>query len=164
MAPLETLYSRRCRSHIEWYEEGKARFLGPNLVHQAIEKVRMIRERLKTAQSRQKSYVDVRQRELEFKVENWVFLKVSPMKEEMTFGKKRNLSLRYIGPYQIVRRIGNVAYELDLPTSLALVHSVFHVSMLKKCVGDHSLMVPVENISVKDFLSYKDVHIEILDC
>ncbi|WMV47032.1 hypothetical protein MTR67_040417 [Solanum verrucosum] len=81
----------------------------------------------------------------------------------MRFGKKGKLNRRHIGPYQIVRKIGNVAYELDLPTRLASVHPVFHVSILKKCVGDHSLVILVENIDVKDSLSYEEVPIEILD-
>lgn len=163
MAPFEALYGRRCRSPIGWYEVGEARLLGPDLVHQAMEKVKVIRERLKTAQSRQKSYVDVRRRELEFELNDWVFLKVSPMKGVMRFGRKGKLSPRYIGPYKIVRRIGKVAYELELPARLASVHPVFHVSMLKKCVGDHSLIVPVEKIGVKDSLTYEEVPIEIID-
>ncbi|KAH0689476.1 hypothetical protein KY289_016834 [Solanum tuberosum] len=87
----------------------------PDLVHQAMEKVKVIQERLKMAQSRQKSYTDVTRRPLEFEVDDWVYLKVSPMKGIMRFGKKGKLSPRYIGPYRIVKRIGNVAYELELP-------------------------------------------------
>ena len=75
-----------------------------------MEKVQLIRDRLKTAQSRQKSYADVRRRELEFQVDDWVFLKVSPMKGVMRFGKKGKLSPRYVDPYKILKRIGNVAY------------------------------------------------------
>ena len=85
----------------------------------------MIQERLKTAQNRQKSYIDVRRRALEFEVDDWVYLKVLPMKGVMRFGKKWKLSPRYIGPYRIVKRVGNVAYELELPQDLAVVHPVF---------------------------------------
>ncbi|WMV25537.1 hypothetical protein MTR67_018922 [Solanum verrucosum] len=81
----------------------------------------------------------------------------------MRFGKKGNLSPRYIGPYKISKRIGNVAYELELPQELAAVHPVFHVSMLKKCMGDHSLIIPMENIGIKDNLSYEEIPVEILD-
>ncbi|XP_070002587.1 uncharacterized protein [Nicotiana sylvestris] len=102
MAPFEALYGRRCRSPIGWLEVGEAELLGPNLVHQGLEKVKIIQERLKAAQSRQKSYVDIRRRKLEFQVDDWVFLRVSPMKGVMLFGKKGKLSPRYVGPYQKV--------------------------------------------------------------
>ncbi|WMV24393.1 hypothetical protein MTR67_017778, partial [Solanum verrucosum] len=115
MAPYEALYGRRCRSLIGWFEVGEAQLIGPDLVHQAMEKEKVIQERLKMAQSRQKSYTDVRRRALEFEVDDWVYLKVSPMKGVMRFGKKGKLSARYIGPYRIVKRVGNVAYELELP-------------------------------------------------
>lgn len=123
----------------------------------------MIRQILKTAQSRQKSYVDVRQRYLDFKVNDWVFLKMSPMKGVMRFEKKEKLSSCYIGPYQIIRRIGNGAYELDLPASLDSIHLVLYVSMFKKFVGDPFLMVPIEDIGVMDSLFYVKVSVEILD-
>ena len=85
--------------------------IGPGSVLYAMEKVQLIRDRLKTAQSRQKFYAKVRRRELEFEVDDWVFLKVSPMKGVMKFGKKGKLSPRYVGPYKILKRIGKVAYE-----------------------------------------------------
>ncbi|WMV54410.1 hypothetical protein MTR67_047795 [Solanum verrucosum] len=85
-----------------------------------MEKVKVIQERLKTAQSRQKSYTDVRRRELEFEVDDWVYLKVSPMKGVKKFGKKGKLS-PYIGPYRISKRVGSVAYELELPQELAIL-------------------------------------------
>ncbi|WMV30351.1 hypothetical protein MTR67_023736 [Solanum verrucosum] len=84
---------------------------------------------LKIAQSHQKSYTNVRRRDLEFEVDDWVYLTVSPMKGVMRFGKKGRLSPRYIGPYRISKRIDNVAYELELPP--AADHPVFHISMLK---------------------------------
>ncbi|WMV32426.1 hypothetical protein MTR67_025811 [Solanum verrucosum] len=137
--------------------------IGPKLVHEAIEKVRLIRERLKTAQSWQKSYVDVRRRDLEFDFHDWVYLKISPMKGVMRFGKKGKLIPRYVGPYQILRRVGKVTYELYLPNELASLHQVFHVSMLKKCVGDPTSIVSLEGLGVNENLSYEEVSIEILD-
>ncbi|WMV43039.1 hypothetical protein MTR67_036424, partial [Solanum verrucosum] len=122
MALYEALYGRRCRSPIGWFEVGEAGLIGPNLVHQAMEKVKVIQKRLKLAQSRQKSYTDIRIKELEFEVDDWFYLKVSPMKGVMTFGKKEKLSSRYIGPYRISKRVGNVAYDLELPQELATVH------------------------------------------
>ncbi|XP_075103947.1 uncharacterized protein LOC142178428 [Nicotiana tabacum] len=163
MAPYEALYRRRCRSPIGWFEVGEVELLGPDLVYQAMEKVNLIQRHLKTAQSRQKSYSDVRHRDLEFQVDDWVFLKVSPMKGVMRFGKKEKLSPRYIGPYRILRRIGHVTFELELPQELDDVHLVFHVSMLKKFMGDSSLVVPTEIIGVKDNLSYEEIPVAILD-
>ncbi|XP_070025088.1 uncharacterized protein [Nicotiana sylvestris] len=106
MALFEALYGRRCRSPIGWFEVGEAELLGPDLVHQAMEKVRIIQERLKAAQSRQKSYADIHRRKLEFQVDDWVFLRVSPLKGVMRFGKKGKLSPRYVGPYRVTQRIG----------------------------------------------------------
>ena len=102
-------------------------------------------------------------RELEFHVEDWVLLKVSPMKGVMRFGKKGKVSPRYVGPYKIFKRIGKVEYELDLPAVLATVHPVFHISLLKKCVGDPASVVPLETVALKDSLSYEDVRVVILD-
>ncbi|WMV25226.1 hypothetical protein MTR67_018611 [Solanum verrucosum] len=126
-------------------------------------KVNIIQERLKIVQSHQKSYTDVRRKELEFEVDDWVYLKVSPMKCVMRFGKKGKLSPQYIGHHIILKRIGNVAYELELPLELTAVHLVFHISMSKKCMGDPSLIIPTKNIGIKDNLSYEEVPVQILD-
>ena len=90
MAPYETLYGRKCRSPIGWFETGETALFGPYLVHKAMEKVKVIQQRLETAQSRHKSYAAVRRRGLEFSIGNWVFLKVSPMKGVMKFGKRES--------------------------------------------------------------------------
>lgn len=162
MAPYKALYGRRCGSQIGWFEVSEAGLIGPYLVHQAMGKVKGIQQRLGTAQSRQKSYTDVRRRAFEFEVDNCVYLKVSPMKTVMRFIKKGKLSPLYIGPYRICNRIGNVAYKLDLPQELAAVHLVFHVSMLKKCMGGPSLIIQNENIGINDELSYQEIHVQIL--
>uniref|UniRef100_A0A1U7VS81 Uncharacterized protein LOC104221386 n=1 Tax=Nicotiana sylvestris TaxID=4096 RepID=A0A1U7VS81_NICSY len=163
MAPYEALYGRKCRSPIGWFDVGETKLLGPELVQQAIEKVKLIQERLRTAQSRHKSYSDNRRRDLEFAVGDWVFLKVSPMKGVMRFGKKGLLSPRYVGPYQIVQRIGQVAYKLDLPPELDAIYPVFHVSMLRKFLGDPSYISPIEDIQVTEDLSYEEIPVAILD-
>ncbi|WMV18640.1 hypothetical protein MTR67_012025 [Solanum verrucosum] len=124
MAPFEALYGRRCRSPVGWFKVGEAALIGPDSVLDAMEKVQLITDRLKTAQSRQKYYADVRRRESEFEVDDWIYLEVSPMKGVMRFGKKGKLSPRYIGPYKVSKRISNVAYELELPQDLAAVHKV----------------------------------------
>ncbi|WMV29327.1 hypothetical protein MTR67_022712 [Solanum verrucosum] len=85
------------------------------------------------------------------------------MKGVMRFGKKGKLIPRYIGPYRIAKRIGNVAYELELPQELAVVHPVFHISMLKKCIGDSSLILPIKSLRIKDSLSCEEIPVQILD-
>ncbi|XP_070002603.1 uncharacterized protein [Nicotiana sylvestris] len=127
-------------------------------MHQAILKVKITIERLKTAQSCQKSYSDMHRRDLEFKEDDWVFLKVSPMKVIMRSGKKGKLSPRYVGPYRIIQRIDRVAYKLELPPEMSLMHPMIHLSMLKNVVGDPSLMIPVETIEVKKELRNSSFH------
>nr|XP_016498425.1 PREDICTED: uncharacterized protein LOC107817163 [Nicotiana tabacum] len=161
--PYEALYRRKCRSPIGWFEVREAELLGGNLVQQAMEKVKLIRDRLHTTQSPQKSYADVRRRDLEFDVEDWVFLKVSPMKGIMRFGKKGKLIPRFVGPYNIIQRIGRVAYEIDLPSELEAVHPVFHVSILRKCIRDPSRITPMKDIHIAEDLSYAEVPVAILD-
>ncbi|XP_070034829.1 uncharacterized protein [Nicotiana tomentosiformis] len=156
MAPFEALYGRRCRSPIGWFEIREAELIRPDLMHQAMEKVKIIKEQLRTAQGHQKSYSDVRHRDLEFKEDYWVFLKVSPMKGVMRFGKKGKLNPRYIGQYKIIQRISEVAYKLELPPEMSLVHPAFHVSMLKKVAGDPTLIVLVETIELNDPVSIID--------
>ena len=121
----EALYCHRCRSPVCWFDLGETTLIGPDLVLYAMEKVQFIRDRLKTAQSHQKSYADVRRRELEFQVDDWIFLKVSPMKGVIRFGKKGKPSPRYVDPYKILERIGKVSYELELPAKLAAMCPVF---------------------------------------
>ena len=96
-----------------------------------------------------KSYVDVRRRELEFQVDDWVFLKVSPIKAVIKFGKKGKLSPRYVGSYKILKRVGKVAYELELPAELAAVHPLVHISLFKNCLGDPASIVPLKSMAVK---------------
>ena len=123
----------------------------------------MIRERLKTAQSRQKSYADKRRRPLEFQIGDAVFLKVAPLKGVMRFGKKGKLSPRYVGPFEIIERIGKVAYKLALSPELSSVHNVFHVSMLKKYVSDPSHVLTQDAIEVQEDLTYEEKPVKILD-
>jgi hypothetical protein len=118
---------------------------GPDVLRNAEEQVRMIRDNLRVAQSRQKSYADIRRRELSFKVGDYVYLKVSPMRNVRRFNMKGKLAPRYVGPFKILERRGEVAYQLELPESLSGVHDMFHVSQLKKC-----LWVPEEQIPLED--------------
>nr|GFD54441.1 putative reverse transcriptase domain-containing protein [Tanacetum cinerariifolium] len=97
---------------------------------------------LKTARSRQKSYADKRRKPLEFEVGDRVLLKVSLWKGVVRFGKKGKLAPRYVGPFEIVRRVGQVAYRLKLPQELSCIHDMFHVSNLKKCLAESDAQIP----------------------
>ena len=125
--PLMRLYMGVDVDLFGWFEVREAALIRPDSVPYAMEKVQLIRDRLKTAQSCQKSYADVKTRELVFEVDDWVFLKVSPMNGVMRSGKKWKLSPGYVVPYKILKRIGKVSYELELPTKLAAVHPVLHI-------------------------------------
>ena len=115
------------------------------------------------AQSRQKAYVDHRRRDLEFMVGDHVFLRVSPMKGVMRFGKKGKLSPRYIGPFEILERIGVIAYQLALPPKLSMVHLVFHVSMLRKYMPDPSHVILPQDIQLDKNLSYVEEPTAVVD-
>ena len=141
MAPYEALYGRPCRSLICWTEVGKSFITGPNLIRDTSEKVSLILLRLLKAQSRQKSYADVRRQPLEFEVGDHIFLKVMPKRGVVGFGKRRKLSPRFIGPFEILERVGTVAYWLALPPSMSGVHEVFHVSMLRRNTPDPAHVV-----------------------
>lgn len=162
MAPFEALYGRKCRSPIGWFETGEQKLLGPDLVQCAVDKVKLIRERLQTAQSRQKSYADHRRKELEFQEGDLVFLRVSPFKGVMRFGKKGKLSPRYVGPFQILQRVGSRAYELALPPNMGSVHPVFHVSMLRKYLHDESHVLTPQSVDINEDLSYSKQPVAIL--
>ncbi|KAA0042118.1 pol protein [Cucumis melo var. makuwa] len=135
MAPFEALYGKCCRSPVCWGE---------------------------TAQSRQKSYADVRRKDLEFEVGDKVFLKVAPMKGVLQFERRGKLSPRFVGPFEILEWIGPVAYRHALPPSLSAVHDMFHVSMLMKYVPDPSHVVDYEPLEIDENLSYTEQPVEVL--
>ncbi|KAL0543835.1 hypothetical protein IC582_018940 [Cucumis melo] len=162
MAPFEALYGKCCRSPVCWGEVGEQRLMGPELVQSTNEAIQKIRSRMHTAQSRQKSYADVRRKDLEFEIGDKVFLKVAPMKGVLRFERKGKLSPRFVGPFEILERIGPVAYRLALPPSLSTVHDVFHVSMLRKYVPDPSHVVDYEPLEIDENLSYVEQPVEVL--
>nr|GFC56109.1 putative reverse transcriptase domain-containing protein [Tanacetum cinerariifolium] len=135
-APFEALYGRKCRSPVYWTEVGEAQILGPELIQETTEKIVQIMERMQAARDRQKSYADLKRKPMEFQVGDKVMLKVSPWKGVVRFGKRGKLNPRYIGPFKVLKRIGDVAYKLDLLEELSRVHNTFHVSNLKKCHAD----------------------------
>ena len=162
-APFEALYGRRCRSPLCWAEVGDSQIIGPDLILETSEKIVQIRNRMAAARDRQKSYADKRRKPLEFKVGDRVLLKVSPWKGVVRFGKRNKLNPRYVGPFRILRRIGPVAYRLELPEQLQGIHNVFHVSQLKKCLSDETLIVPLEELEIDEQLHFIEEPVEIMD-
>ena len=163
MAPFEALYGRKCRSPVCWDDSMETLILGPEMVQEMVEQVKVIRERMKAAQDRQKSYADLKRRSIEFEVGDKVLLRVSPMRGVMRFGKKGKLSPKFIGPYEILARVGEVAYRLALPQALERVHNVFHVSQLRKYVSDPTHIIVPETVELDETLTYEEDPIEILD-
>ena len=134
ITPFEALYGKRCGSPLCWDEVGERELVGPELVRLTNEAVQKIRARMRTVQSRQKCYADVRRRSLEFEIEDPVFLRVAPMEGVLRFGRKGKLSPKFIGPFKILERVDPIAYKLALPSALSEVHDVFHVSVLRKYI------------------------------
>ncbi|KAL5542035.1 hypothetical protein UlMin_009745 [Ulmus minor] len=133
MAPYEALYGRKCRSPVHWYETGEGTITAPEFVENTTEAVKKIQARMETAQ------------------------------RVIRFGKRGKLNPRYIGPYEVLERIGKAAYRLALPPNMASVHNVFHVSMLKKYVPDESHVLEQEPIELHEDLSYEEKPVQILD-
>jgi hypothetical protein len=134
MSPFETLYGRKCRTPLMWLETGERSYFGPDSIVEAEENVAKVRENLKIAQSRQKSYAEKRRRDLSFEVGDHVYLKVSPVRGTRRFHVNGKLALRFVGPYPIIQRIGELGYKLKLSEGLVGVHPIFHVSQLRKCL------------------------------
>ncbi|GJU20262.1 putative reverse transcriptase domain-containing protein, partial [Tanacetum coccineum] len=111
----------------------------------------------------EKIYADMRHKPLEFKVGDKVMLKVLPWKRVIGFGKRGKLNPRYIGPFKVLAKVGTVAYKLELPQQLSRVHNTFHVSNLKKCLSDESLVIPLDEIHIDDKLHFVEEPVEIMD-
>jgi hypothetical protein len=136
---------------------------GPDILQEAKKQVRMVRENVRVTQSRQKSYADHRRRELIFEVGDFVYLKVSPMRGMCHFKVRGKLALRFIGPFKILEKRGDVAYQLELPPQLSDVHDVFHVSQLKKCLRVPEEQLPMKDLNAKEDLSYQEYPVKILE-
>ncbi|GKE80902.1 hypothetical protein Tco_1550902 [Tanacetum coccineum] len=139
-----------CRSPVCWAEVGEAQLLGPEIIHETTEKIFKIRDRMQAAHDGQKSYADKRYRPLEFEVRD----------KAAHDGK---LNPRYIGPFQIIERIGPIAYHLELPKELSRVHNVFYICNLKKCLSDDTLAIPLEEIQLDDKLNFVEEPVEVMD-
>ncbi|GKA44795.1 putative reverse transcriptase domain-containing protein [Tanacetum coccineum] len=133
--PFEALYGLKCQSPVCWDEVEDSRLTGPEIIHETTEKI----------------------------VEDKVKLKVSPWKRVIRFGKRGKLNLRYIGSFKVFAKVGTVAYRLELPQQLSRIHSTFHVSNLKKCLSDESLVIPLDEIQIDDKLHFIEEPVEIMD-
>nr|GEZ88154.1 putative reverse transcriptase domain-containing protein [Tanacetum cinerariifolium] len=136
--PSEALYGRKCRSPVCWAKVGDTQLTEPEIIHETTKKIMQIRQHLQAARDRQRSYVNVRRKPLEFQAEDRVMLKISPRK-------------------------GPVAYKLELPEELINVHNTFHVSNLKKCLSDKSLIIPMKELKLDDKLNFLEEPVEIID-
>ncbi|XP_034203625.1 uncharacterized protein LOC117618115 [Prunus dulcis] len=163
VSPFDALYGKQCRTPLFWDEVAEHRSEVSEDVERTKKQVELSRERLKAAHSRQKSYVDNRRKDLQFGVGDLVFLKLSPRKGIVRFGKRGKLSPRYIGPYEILERVGPVAYRLALPLDLSRFHDVVHVSVLQKYISDHSHVLEEQPIELKDDFTYMEQPVQILD-
>ena len=138
--------------------------IGPDLIQETKEKVKMIRERLKVATDIKKSYADMKRKDIRYEVGEKVFLKVLLWKKVMRFREKGKLSPRFIGPYEVIEKVVPVAYRLALPLELEKIHNVFHMSMLQRYQSDPSHVVSSETIELRLDLTYEEEPIEILAC
>ena len=162
-APFEALYGRKCRSPICWEEPEDRLLTGSELIQETTDKIVQIKEHIRTARSRQKSYADNRRKPLIFEVGDFVMLKVSPWKGVFRFGKGNKLIPRYTGPFKIVEKVNDVAYRLELPEELNAVHHTFHISNLKKFVPDETVVIPVDEIQIDDKMQFVQYPVEVSD-
>jgi hypothetical protein len=146
-----------------WDNIGERQTLGSELIQDTREKVCVIKERMSVAQSQQKSYTDNRRRPLEFEVGDLVFLKVSPMRGVIRFGKKGKLNPKFVGPFKITQRVGRLAYRIVLPPNLVGTHDVFHVSMLRKYITNPDVIMEYEPLEIQEGLTYVEEPVKIMD-
>ena len=163
VTPFEVLYCNKCRTLVCWDEVGERRLISPELVQITSKKVKVVRDNLKTARDRHKSYADNRRRDLQFEIGDRVFLKISPWKGFFRFGKRGKLSPRFIGPYEIVSKVGPVSNKLKLLLELSRIHDTFHVSMLRKCIPDPSHVLRELPVQLKENMTYEERLVQIVD-
>ncbi|GKC54177.1 putative reverse transcriptase domain-containing protein [Tanacetum coccineum] len=144
-------------------EVGEAQILGPELIQETAERIVQIKQMMQAARDRQKSYADLKHKPMEFQVGDKVMLKVSPWKGVVRFGKRGKLNPRYVGPFKVLGKVGEVAYKLELLEELSRVHNTFHVSNLKKCYADEPLAVPLDGLHFDDKLQFVEEPVEIVD-
>jgi len=163
MAPYEALYGRRCRTPLCWLESGEDLTLGPEVVQQTTKKVKLIQERMRIDQSRQESYQDKRRKDLKFQVGDHVFLRVTSWTRVGRALKSQKLTPRFIGPFQILKRVGPVAYQIALRLSFSNLQNAFHVSQLCKYIHDLCHVIELDDVQVKENLTYETLPLRIED-
>lgn len=142
MSPYEALYGRPCRTPLCWTQVGERSIIGPAIVEETTEKIKFLKKKIKEAQDRQKSYADRRRKDIEFQEGDWVYLRMITFKGRARVSKRGKLDPRYIGPFKVLKRIGAVAYKLDLPAAMDAFHDVFHVSQLRRCLSSRDVLEP----------------------
>ncbi|KAG8498740.1 hypothetical protein CXB51_005107 [Gossypium anomalum] len=148
MTPYKTLYGRKCRTPLYWTELSENKIHGIDMIKETEHKVKVICDSLKAASDRQKSYADLKRKDIKFEIGDKVFLKVSSWKKLLRFNRKGKLSPRFIGPYEIIERVELVAYRLLLPPEIEKIHDMFHVSMLRRYGSDPSHVIPPSEIEI----------------
>ncbi len=146
-----------------WADPADRVVIGPEIIADTTAKIKLIQQRIKTANDRQTKYANLRRRDLSFEVGDKVLLKVSPMKGVSRFGQRGKLAPRFIGPYEVLEKVGKVAYRLALPPNLSQVHNVFHVSLLRKCTVEPGQVVNPSVIPIQEDLTYEEKPVQILD-
>nr|GEY46901.1 hypothetical protein [Tanacetum cinerariifolium] len=162
-APFEALWGRKCRSPVCMAEVGEVQLLAPEIVQEKTEKIIQNKQRIQVAHDRQKSYVDLKRKTMEFQVGDRVMLKVSPWKGIVRFDKQGKLNPRYVGPLKVLEKVKSITYKLELPQELNMVHNTFHISNLKKCYADEPLVVPLDGLHFNDKLYFVEEPIEIMN-
>ncbi|GJV50149.1 putative reverse transcriptase domain-containing protein [Tanacetum coccineum] len=168
-ATFEALYGQKCHSPVCWTKVGEAQILGPELIQETTKKIVQIKQRMQAAHDRQKSYADLKRKPMEFQVGDKVMLNVSPWKGVVCFGKRGKLNPKYVGPFkvlekvgEVLEKVGEVAYKLELPEELSRVHNTFHVSNLKRCHADEPLAVLLDGLHLDDKLHFVEEPLEIV--
>jgi hypothetical protein len=163
MAPFEFLYGKLCQTPLSWDRIEDRVLVGPEAMQEMEEKMKTIRQRIKEAQDRQKSYADVHRVDRSYEVSDRALLRVKPHKSSIKFGKGAKLSPRFMGPFEIVERKGPVAYRLDLLDSLRRMHDVFHVSVLRHYISDPTHVIDMSSLQVSDEGAFMAEPVCILD-
>ncbi|GJS34573.1 putative reverse transcriptase domain-containing protein [Tanacetum coccineum] len=159
-APFEALYGRKCRSPVCWTEVGEAQILGPELIQETTEKIIQIKQRMQAARDLQKSFADLKRKPwIPSRGYSYAKVRLERYCVRFAWGK---LNPRYVGPFKVIERVGEVAYKLELPEELSRVHNTFHVSNLKKCHADKPLAVPLDGLHLDDKLHFVEEPLEIV--
>ncbi|XP_020686429.1 uncharacterized protein LOC110102432 [Dendrobium catenatum] len=162
ITPYKALYGRKCRTPLTLTEVGDRQEMGSTFIDETVKKINMIKERLKAAHDRQQRYYIQKDKFVEFQVGDFVYVKVSPIKGVNRFGRVCKLSPRYVGPFEIIERIGKSAYRLLLPDQMSDIHNIFHVSSLRKWMSDSEKKLSAYDVEIQENLQYKEEPKQIL--